>query len=285
MNMKTMTTLRPRSSRNGNILVGCLVALAIALVILIAGVVIVVFNWRGWTASGMTHLITTGLDQTQISQIEKDEIIAHIDTLVTRFENKDVTIEQLANVIEEIVESPLLPSAMVMSADAMYIENSELDEAEKEQSKIELLRFAQGLFDESIEPEAFNDVLEPISTDSPDDDDIVLNISFDANGQTSTTYAIRSADEVSSEDLRAMIANAKAKADEAGITETPEPIDLSNEIAIAIALALDEDPTLWLPEGVEYVPAPVDEDEEDVPADETDEDAEDDSSDDDSDGP
>jgi len=257
--------MHSKHNRHGNVLVGCLIAIAVVVLLLIAGGIFVMLNWRGWTASGMSSLLTKGLDQTQISQVEKDEIIAHIDTLMTRFKDKDVTLEQLGNVVEEIAQSPLLPAAMVMSADAIYIENSDLDQAEKDQGKVELLRFAQGLFDETIEPEAFNDILEPISTNSPDENDIVLNISFDANGQTSSTYAIRSADEVTSEDLRALIANAKAKADEAEITETPTPIDLSNEIAIAIASALGEDPVLWLPEGVEYVPEPiVDESEDDA---------------------
>jgi len=61
---------------------------------------------------------------------------------------------------------------------------------------------------------------------------------LDENGRTIT--ALRSADEVSDEDLRTLIATAKAKADEVGITETPEQIDLSDEIGRAIGVALGE---------------------------------------------
>jgi hypothetical protein len=68
-----------------------------------------------------------------------------------------------------------------------------------------------------------------------------LNLTIDSsNGRTIT--ALRSADEVSSDELRELIAIAKAKADEAEITQTPDPIDLSDEIAKAIGIALGEIP-------------------------------------------
>ena len=107
-------------------------------------------------------------------------------------------------------------------------------------------------------------MIAPIETNTPDENDIVLNFQVSSDGQK--TNALRSADEVSIEDLRLLIANAKAKADEAGVVAVPEKIDLSNEIAIAIADALNDDASNWLPAGVEApVKEPKDEPNADSP--------------------
>ncbi len=236
----------------GNILVGCLVALGIAAVIAIVGTVFVINSWRGWVSGMTTSGLTAVLEEAPIEESERLEIVTHIETLMTRFEEKEVTIDELGHVVENLLGSPLLPAGIVMGADSLYIAQSEMDDAEKAQARIELARFSKGIFDETIDPNAIQDVIAPIETNTPDENDIVLNFQVSSDGQT--TNALRSADEVSIEDLRLLIANAKAKADEAGVAAVPEKIDLSNEVAIAIADALNDDPSNWLPAGVE---APV----------------------------
>ncbi|MDF1809600.1 MAG: hypothetical protein P1U42_07890 [Phycisphaerales bacterium] len=258
----TRSTINGRHKRQGNILVGCLVAFGIFLVIAIIATVFVARSWRGWVSGGLTQGLTLALEEAKIDESERLEILAHLDTLMVKFETKEVTLKELGTVVEKIVESPILPAAMVMSADQLYFDQSDLSEEEKAQARIELSRFSTGLVDKSIHPDALTEVLSPISTNTPDDNDIVLNLQVGANGQ-STVNALRSADEVSADDLRELVSIAKAKADEVEITQTPEQIDLSNEIAIAIAKALNEDPTSWLPEGVEYVPEPEEDEQDD----------------------
>ena len=238
-----------KTKARGNVLAGCLIALGVALVLAIIATIFVATSWRGWVSDGIRQGITAALEEAPVSEAERLEIVAHIDTLMTRFDQKEIGFSELGRVVEELAESPLTMAAMMMSANGLYIENSELPEEEKEQARIELARFSLGLFDESIESSVIQDVLDPITTNTPDDNDIVLNVTIESTGNT--TRALRSADEVTTEDVRLLVANAKAQADEAGVTLTPEPIDLSNEVAIAIANALGEDPSLWLPAGVE----------------------------------
>ncbi len=260
--MKQLNRRKPKAARrNGSVLTGCLVALGIAIVLLIISVIFVARSWRGWVSSGLEQGLTAVLNETQINQAEKDEIFAHVENLMIRFADKDISIEDLAEVMEGLVKSPMLPAAMVGSIDAFYINSSGFEEDEKVQARIELARFAQGLFDESIDPSSINDVLEPVVTNTPDDNDIRLNLRIDSTGTVIT--ALRSADEVTDDELRTLIATAKLNADEAGIAETPKEIDLSDEIAIAIALAIGDDPNDWLPAGVVYEepeeePAPSD---------------------------
>lgn len=246
--MNRFNTLRLKhTQRPGNVLVGCLVALGIFLVLIIAGAIYVAMTWRTYAADWTVGGITKALESSPIEETERTEIIAHIDTLMTRFKAKEVTLKQLGNVVETLTTSPLMTAALVMGADEYYITRSDLSDEEKAQGRIDIARFSYGIFNESIHPSIIQDVLEPIATSTPDDNDIVLNMQFDSKGRT--TNALRSADEVSSDDLRLLIANAKEQADIVGVTQTPQPIDLSNEMAIAIANALEEDPMEWLPAG------------------------------------
>lgn len=224
--------------RRGNLLVGCGVVLAVLVILVAIGGYIVATNWRSWTASTSTKMIDTMLTEAQIDPDEHAEIMLEIESVMERFENKEITVEEIGKIVEELAESPVIPAALVIALDKLYITTSGLPEEERVQARTDLTRFTQGLFDESIDPNAINGVLEPVVTNTPDDNDIRLNLTLDQGGGTIT--ALRSADEVSDEELRTLIANAKSKADEAGVGENPEPIDLSDEIKKAIGIALGE---------------------------------------------
>jgi len=247
------------TARRGNMLFGCLAVLGLIVVIGIIALVWVANSWRGWMAGGIEQTLTAVLTEAEMEEGERIEIMAHVETLMDRFRAEDVTLEELGRVVERLAESPLVPAALVMAFDELYVNGSELPEEEKAQARIELARLAQGLYEETIEPTAVQEVLEPISTTTPDHNDIDLDIDFGEEGKR--IEALRSADEVSLEDLRTVIAAAKAKADEAGVSETPIEIDLSDEVAVAIANALGEDPSLWLPPGADVITEPVVDDE------------------------
>lgn len=225
-------------ARRGNLLVGCGVVLLVLIILVGVGAYFVISNVRGWTADASTKAIDQMLTEAKIDPNEHAEIMVHVESLMTRFEDGEIEWVQLGQVAEQLAQSPVVPSAMVISIDRLYIAQSELEDEEKAQARVDLARYTQGLFDKSIEPDTMNDVLEPAITHSPDDDDIRLNLKIDENGRTIT--ALKSADQVSTEELRELIANAKALADEAGVTESPEPVDLSDEVQKAIATALGE---------------------------------------------
>lgn len=236
--------------RRGNILVGCGVVLVVLGIIAAIGVVWVVNSWRGWTASGITEMSREILQQSQIDQAEQQEMMTHVEDLMTRFENGDITLGQLGEVADRLTQSPLMAAALLAFADSEYISGSDLSDDEKAQARLTLARYTQGIKNDAIDQESLQRVLEPVSTATPDDNDFILSINFDANGN-SNERALRSSDEVSGEDLREMLTRAKTYADEAGVDGSPEPLDPSDELAIVIAQALGEDRAL---------PAPADDD-------------------------
>ncbi len=240
--MKTSKTLKRTPVRAGNILVGCLVALGIALILLIVSVVFVMNSWRSWASGGIKQGMTAILDGTQIEQIEKDEINAHIDTLMTRFVDKDISTEDLFLITTEVFEGPLLPMGIVEASYAGYFEDSELDGEAKADAKVQLGRLAYGIYAEDISMDDLQMILAPISIPG-DESNGAVQIQVG-----SEELELKAPENVTSEELVEVIANARAAADEAGVDEMPAMIDLSDEVGKAIAAALGEDLELWVPD-------------------------------------
>lgn len=251
--MQGKNIITHKHHRRGNMLVGCLTVLGIVLVIMIIATVFVIRSYRGWIATGIETSVDAVLVEMQIDDAEQGEIMAHVNTLMTRYKDKDIGLEELGLVLESIAESPLLGAAIIGGVDALYFKESGLTDEEKTEGRLQLARYAQGLRAKSIEPESLELVLASVSTTTPDENDIQLQ--YEQGPWGSSQFALRSADEVSDDDLRAVFVEAKAKADEAQIDEVPEEIDISDTLGVAIANALGEDPSDWVP-GYE-LPSPV----------------------------
>lgn len=254
-------------------LVGCLSVLAIVIVIVAVATIFVIRSYRGWIAGGIEKAADAVLVEMQIDDTEQAEIMVHMTTLLDKYRSKEIDNEEFFGVFGKLVESPLVASALVGGIDKLYFAESELSDEEKIDARVQLRRFANGLFEEQIDPSQVEAVLESVSTTTPDDNDIVLQYQTGPGG--STQFALRSADEVSDDDLRELIAQAKTKADEAGVEENTPEIDISDTLGIAIAEALGEDPTLWVPNAHEMLDAPI-EPVEQVPTDDEPQDSVDD---------
>lgn len=257
--------------RRGNLLVGCLTVLAVVLVLAIIATIFVMRSYRGWIASGIEKTVDAAMIEMQINDSEQGEIMGHVQTLMTRYKGKEISNEQLAQVFEELIESPLIAAAVLGGIDKLYFADSDLSDEEKAIARVQLRRYANGLFEETINPDTIETVLASVSTNNPDSNDIVIQ--HQAGPAGSNKFALRSADEVSTEDLQLLVAEAQAKADEAGIEANPPEVDLSDTLGIAIAQALQEEPTIWVPGYVPdadepaSLPEPDSETETDVPAD------------------
>lgn len=236
-------------TRRGNMLVGCLSVLAVVLVLAIIATIFVMRSYRGWIATGIEKAVDTALIEMQIDDAEQSEIQVHVQTLMTKYTSKQISNEQLGEVFETLIESPLVAAAVLGGIDKLYFVDSELSDEEKAAARVQLRRYANGLFDETIDPNTLETVLASVSTSNPDDNDIVIQHQFGSNG--TSQYALRSADEVSDDELRELVAQAQAKADEAGIEANPPEVDLSDTLGVALAQALGEDPTLWVPGYIE----------------------------------
>lgn len=211
--MRTPIVKSSYASRDGKALVGCLVALGVVLVLLGIGVVVVLMNWRGWMASAINTGTEEMLKQADIPEGEKPEMIAHVNEYTAAFEAGDVTFEQFGRFMEGLPESSLIPVGIVYSIEQGYVEPSGLSDEEKAAGSVQLHRFARGMHEGSIEINALKDVAGPIGYEDP-------------NGQ----FQLNPKESVNEDMLREVIANAEAKADEAGVPAEDYMVDLSDEL-------------------------------------------------------
>jgi hypothetical protein len=202
-------------------LIGCLVVLGVILVVAVIFAIWVARNWRGWTAGVATEVANQAIDSSEMPAGEKQEMKAQVKRLTDAFGDGRLSLEKTAQIVEKIVQSPLMPAMIVMAADKQYLEKSGLSAEEKAEGRKTLLRFSRGMIDQKISEEKVDGVLAHVADKKPDGN-----------------WEFRQ--QVSDADLRAALAEAKLQADEAGISEEPPEFDPSDEFKKIIDEALGE---------------------------------------------
>ncbi len=218
----------PGGARDGKVLIGCLVVLVLLIVLIVGGVVYVAMSWKGWAADIGQNVATELIEDSDLPDEEKTQVIAQINELAAGFKSGDISFEEMGQIFEKLAESPLLPAAIVYEAHEEYfVEASDLSDEELEQSKVALARLAQGVFDESISPATLQDVFEPIESAGGAGRGVHID-------HPQFKLHLKPPEDCTDEELRQVIANAVAAADEAGVPAQPPSIDVSDEIQKAI---------------------------------------------------
>lgn len=203
----------------GSILAGCLAALAIVLVVLIAGGVYVYLNWRGWAAAGVQSISAEVVKESGLPQDQKDRLLVEVTRVTDDFKAGKISLAQVKRMGEEIVESPLLPLAGVEAARQNYLEPSDMTADEKAAADRSLQRFARGVYEKKIPKDAIKDAAKPV-------------IELKDNGH----WELK--DKPTRMELDQFIANVKARADEAGVPDEPFDLNIAEELKKAIDKAL-----------------------------------------------
>ncbi len=211
------------SARRGGFLKGCLIALGIVAFLGIVAGIYVALHWRGWAADAAKAGVRSAVQQSQLSDDQKQRIIARIDSLANDFDSGKLSVDQMVAVLKEIGESPLLPLGMVKAAEAKYIKPSALTAEEKTAGVRSLQRMARGVYEKKIPSSAMDEVITPISTTG-------------LNGQKKLKET------VTTEELKTFLAAAKKKADDAAIPDEAFEVDVAAEIEKAIDKALGQTP-------------------------------------------
>lgn len=201
-------------SRRGGIVQGCIVVVVILLVLGIIGAIIIAMNARGWAASAMSAVAKEAVNQSNFPAAEKPEIIAVFDEATDAFRNKQITLEELGTIFENLEQSNAFGLGLVMEFEGGSIDGSGLTAEEKTDAKLQLNRVAQGLASDQISGSEARQVLGPVM----------------ANGEVN--------DGSTDEQVRSVVANAKAAADKVGIPAERDEIDLSEEFREYIEGAL-----------------------------------------------
>ena len=252
-------SIRPRN--DGNLLVGCLIALAVVVVIVIIGVIVVAMNWKNWTADATVAIARESINESSLPQSEKPEMIAVIEDFTTRFKDGDITTERFFMTLAEVMASEVFPIGTAYAFDNGYVQASGLTDEEKADGSTQLMRIAQGLRDGDIPRADFEAVFQPAI-----DQEAAQDASFEMEGERIELLILRDPADVTDEQIKEVIESARTLADDNNVTGSPEMIDLSDALEAEIDASLDNAPA--------QTPAQDAPDDEAAPAEESDDNAE-----------
>lgn len=222
--------------RRGGVIQGCLIALGVLLLLAIIGGVIVAMNWRSWTASGMRTAVTEAVQKSTLPPAEQAEVIAVVDQFADDFKDGSVTASQFFDVLTGFSESPMVPAMIVSGMQSEYVDKSTLTPEEKADGNKQLSRFVHGVYDKSIPQTKIDDVAAPISAPAGATNAVKIHTN-------NVNIELKDPEDVTPEELKAFLANAKAAADEANVPDQMFQIDWSNELQKVIDEALGRTPT------------------------------------------
>jgi hypothetical protein len=192
-------------------LIGCLAVFVVMVVLALIVGFWISRHWRGWVAEFGSQAINQGIDSSDLPPQEKAEVKAQVERVKTAFAAGQISNEQASAIVKKLIQSPLMPSFVVMAVDRHYFDRSKLSDEEKAAGRQSLKRFTRGIIDEKIDEKGIDAVMAHIADRKPD-------------GQ----WELRST--VSDDELRAALTEAKKQADAAGIPEAPQDVDPSDEV-------------------------------------------------------
>ncbi len=211
-----------REPRQGSgCLKGCLVVVAIFVALIVIFGVVAAFKWRGWVASFAGTAIQQSLDASSLPPQEKSEVQQELQRVIDAFVANQISGPQLGEIMTSLLDSPLMNSLVVSVVEAQYLNKSGLGAEEIAVGKTTLRRFVIGMFEDKINEQAIDKVLLHIADRQPDG-----------------TWIFRQ--QVSDDDLRAMLAAAKVEADTAGIPAEVQEVDPSEEVRRIVDETLGE---------------------------------------------
>jgi hypothetical protein len=207
----------PRRGRCGcrTCLIGCLGICVVFVLICAVGAYLVLKRAPDWAHDA----IIAAVKDSDLDAQAKKEVVAQMDRLLREYKSGNVPNEQLADSLEELGKSPVLVLVIAYTAMEVYIEPSGLSGDEKSDAKLAFQRVARGTFDETIDPEDLEDVLDYISRKD-----------FNGNRQLKNY--------VSDEDLRELVKECTRIANEADVPTEAYQIDVVAEVTRIVDRAL-----------------------------------------------
>lgn|GEM_PF-2978996 len=199
------------TARRGNLLVGCLAVLGVIVVLTVVGVVIVAMNWKGWMGGAMNAGMKAVVAEANMPAEQAGRINTQIDQLTTAFKDGDVTLEDLASVIEALEDHPILPIGVMEFIEYNSLKAAGLTDEEKAAGTLATQRLQRAMIDGLMVLDDLDPVLEPISQRDADGD-------------------LQPIQNPTAPQVRLYIEAAEKKADELGVPNEPYDVDLAEQI-------------------------------------------------------
>lgn len=194
-------------------LIGCGVLFLVALGI---GIYVIV-NIESIGVSAGHWVAVKGVESSELSDQDKKEIVAELDSLKAKYDAEEIDAEDLVKLFEELAQSPIMALGMVFYAQEQYIKPSGLSEAEKSEGVLTVNRFARGFVEKSI---------------SQQDMQATTASMFEENEQFKQS--------LEDEEIRTLLKDMKAAADAADVPMEEYTMDVAEEFRKAVKAAIGD---------------------------------------------
>lgn len=213
----------PKSSGSGlkTCLVGCLVVFLVMLIIGGGAIWWVSRNANRLIADIGTKAIDSVLESSQLPPEDKEAIRTEIGRVADALRENRIGQMELIRGLEELASSPAITLIVVTGVRETYLKKSGLDEAEKEAGERSIQRVARGVINGEIPEAKVQELLDLIGT---------------RDGQGN----LQLKQQLTDEELRAFLAEAKRVADEAGVPDEEYKVDVVQEVRKIVDRILDE---------------------------------------------
>lgn len=146
---------------------------------------------------------------------QKQRINVQIDRITTAFINESLTMEKAEQLVNRIANSPIVPYVIGEAVKANYVQQSNLSDEQQKMVIDQTQRFMRGVMDKKIDKAKVDQVLGIISTKN-------------AEGQVAIKQNL------TDEELLKFAEEAQKAANEVGVDEEVEEVDLAAEIEKAV---------------------------------------------------
>ena len=215
---------RKKMSGFQKVAIGCFILTIILCLTCGLGIWWITANLRTVGTRMTRAMLKLGIQEMKLPDDQQSRIFDRIDNVSQQFQEEKISFEQLERIFQKLAESPLFPAGSALLAERVYLDQSGLGDDEKEAGKLAIRRFTRGSLEQSISEQRNGEVLDIISTWNPE----TKNREFLEN--------------LSDQQLRHFIAEAKRAADEADVVENIPEINFADEFDRAIDQALSEEP-------------------------------------------
>jgi hypothetical protein len=193
-------------------------------VVCVAGVWYVASNIDKWVVGLGREAIVAAINDSELPDGEKTEVITQVDRLVTAYKEKRINQQDLERVMTELQDAPALKALALYGIEDEFLAGAELPPAELEAAHRTFERALRGVYEGKINDEVFYKALPGYDDDQP----VRL---------ASTNPA--DADSTSEDDLRELLVKLKVMADNAQIPDEAFQLDIGDEVKKLVDRALE----------------------------------------------
>jgi len=196
-------------------------------VVCVAGVWYVASNVEGWIVSLGREAIVAGINESDLPQAEKDEVIAQVDRVAKAYKEKKINQQDLEKFMTELQEAPAMQALALYGIDEAYLGESNLPEAEITAGRRTFQRAIRGVLEGKISQEtlfaAFPQEQQAMNAGGKNGDGKLQPDDITLVGNPGS-------DDVSEDDLREMLVRLKVAVDNAGIPDEDYQPDIGDEV-------------------------------------------------------